>query len=214
MNSILTTARATNININLSEENSMKLKFSAIAIAAVWGVSVSAYGGLLSKDELKRQNDRISADFKAQKQACDSRSGNAKDICMAEAKGHEKVAKAELDARDKGTAKSREDALAARADADYDVAKQRCDDLAGNTKDVCLKDAKAAQTKAKANATLARKSTDAKSTANEKISDAQVQANNTKRDADYKAARERCDSLAGNAKDVCLNEAKARFAKL
>ena len=31
--------------------------------------------------------------YDAAKRACDSRSGNAKDICMAEAKGKQKVAK-------------------------------------------------------------------------------------------------------------------------
>ncbi len=29
-----------------------------------------------------------------------------------------------------------------------------------------------------------------------------------KREADYKAARERCDSLAGTAKNYCINQAK------
>lgn len=188
----------------------MKLKLTSLAVAAALGLSVSAYAAL-SKDEIKRENDRISAEFKTQKLACDGRSGNAKDICMAEAKGNEKVAKAELDARDKGTPKARQDALVARADANYDVAKQRCDDFAGNTKDVCLKDAKAALTKATADAKLERKTTDANTAAGEKIGDAQAQANKTKREADYKAARERCDSLAGPAKDTCVNEAKSRF---
>ena len=190
----------------------MKLKLTSLAVAAALGLSVSAYAGLLSKDEIKRENDRISADFKTQKQACDSRSGNAKDICMAEAKGNEKVAKANVEARDKGTAKARQDALVARADANYDVAKERCDDFAGNTKDVCLKDAKAVLVKATADAKLERKTTDANTSAAEKISDAQTQASKTKREADYKAARERCDSLAGTAKDTCVNDAKSRFA--
>jgi hypothetical protein len=190
----------------------MKLKMTSLAVAMALGLSANAYAGLLSKDEIKRENDRISAEFKTQKQSCDSRSGNAKDICMAEAKGNEKVAKAELDARDKGTPKARQDALAARADANYEVAKERCDDLAGNTKDVCLKDAKATLVKATADAKLERKTTDANTSAGEKISDAQVQANKTKREADYKAARERCDTFAGAAKDTCVNEAKSRFA--
>jgi len=192
----------------------MKLKFTSLAVAAAVGVSVSAYAGLLSKEEITRENNRINADFKVQKQACDSRSGNAKDICMAEAKGNEKVARAELEARDKGTAKAREDARIARAEANYDVAKERCDDFAGNTKDVCLKDAQAALAAAKADAVLARKTTDAKMSANEKISDAQAHANNVKREADYKAARERCDSLAGSAKEMCINEAKSRFGMM
>ena len=189
----------------------MKLKMTSLAVVAALGLSASAYAGLLSKDELKREHDRISAEFKTQKQTCDSRSGNAKDICLAEAKGNEKVAKAEVDSRDKGTAKARQEVLLARADANYDVAKERCDDFAGNTKDVCLKDARAALAKATADARLERKTTDANIAASEKISDAQMQANKTKREADYKAARERCDSMAGAAKETCVNEAKSRL---
>jgi uncharacterized membrane protein len=30
---------------------------------------------------------------------------------------------------------------------------------------------------------------------------------------DYSAAREKCDDSAGNAKDVCVKEAKARFGQ-
>ena len=40
----------------------------------------------------------------------------------------------------------------AKAEAEYAVAKERCDDQAGNAKDVCVKEAKSAQTAAKANA--------------------------------------------------------------
>ena len=47
---------------------------------------------------------------------------------MAEADGANKVAKADLEARDKGTLKAQTDARIARAEADYDVAKERCDD--------------------------------------------------------------------------------------
>ena len=35
-----------------------------------------------------------------------------------------------------------------KAEAEYEVAKERCDDLAGNAKDVCVKDAKAAHERA------------------------------------------------------------------
>lgn len=68
-------------------------KLTSLAVAAALAASGGAYAGLLSKDEVKRAEERISADFKAAKQACDSRSGNAKDICMAQAKGNEKIAK-------------------------------------------------------------------------------------------------------------------------
>ena len=43
------------------------------------------------------------------------------------------------------------------------------------------------------------------------MADVKKDANAEKREADYKAAKERCDSLAGAAKDSCQNDAKAKF---
>ena len=44
----------------------------------------------------------------------------------------------------------------AKAETTYAVAKERCDDLSGNPKDVCVKEAKAAEVKAKADAKLGK----------------------------------------------------------
>ena len=44
----------------------------------------------------------------------------------------------------------------AKADAMYDTAKEKCDDLSGNAKDVCIKDAKVVYTKAKDDAKIAK----------------------------------------------------------
>jgi hypothetical protein len=38
----------------------------------------------------------------------------------------------------------------AKAEAEYEVAKERCDDKSGNDKDICQKEAKATEAKAKA----------------------------------------------------------------
>jgi hypothetical protein len=89
------------------------------------------------------------------------------------------------------------------------VAKEKCDDLAGNTKDVCIKEAKAARESAKADAKADRKVSDARSNANEARRDAQED----KRDAQYKVAVEKCDSFSGDAKDRCVRDAKTRFGK-
>ena len=45
----------------------------------------------------------------------------------------------------------------------------------------------------------------------EKANEAKKDATEEKREANYKAAKERCDSLAGNAKDTCEKDAKAKF---
>ena len=136
----------------------MKLTAIAVLVAALAGGSAgTAFAkDLMPRDAYKAEKDKIDAEYKATMERCDSQTGNAKDICKAEAKGKQKAAKADVEAQHKGTAKARADARIAHADADYDVAKQKCDELTGNKKDVCVKDAKAAHAKAKADAKVAR----------------------------------------------------------
>jgi hypothetical protein len=106
----------------------------------------------MSKEGYDNAVRNAETQYKADKDACPSRSGNAKDICMAEASGKEKIAKADAEAAYRNTPKAREDARVARAEAAYSVAKERCDEQSGNAKDVCLKEANARLVKAKADA--------------------------------------------------------------
>ena len=95
----------------------MKTTLMACAVAAALGFS--GMGFALSKEERKFEQERIESNFKAARDRCRSLSGNAKDICMAEATGAQKVAKADLEARDKGTPKAQENARVVRAEAEY-----------------------------------------------------------------------------------------------
>ena len=65
-----------------------------------------------------------------------------------------------------------------------------------------MKEAKAAETKAKA---------DAKAT--HVAADTRKDAAEDKRTADYKVAVEKCDSLSGDVKTQCVKDAKARYGK-
>ncbi len=185
----------------------------AIALAVSLTFSAGAMAQNVSKDDYLSVKDKIAADYKLAKVSCDSLSGNPNDICMAGAKGNEKVALAELEAGYKPTAESRYQARVARADAEYELAKERCDDRAGNTKDVCMKEAKSVETAAKADATAQMKTADANTTASEKSADARKDATEDKLGAQYKVAKEKCDTYAGNAKDICVNEAKVKFGR-
>ena len=89
-----------------------------------------------------------SANYKAARAQCDSLKDNAKDVCVKEAKRDEDVAKANAEATRDGTAKARAKADKVKADADYSVAKEKCDDAKGNDKDVCVKEAKLAHERA------------------------------------------------------------------
>jgi osmotically-inducible protein OsmY len=112
----------------------------------------------MSKSDYKAAEDSIAAQFKSARAACKSKTANAKDICMAEAKGNEKVATAELKARNTPTSETRRAVLIAKADSDYAVAREKCDDRTGNDNKVCVRQAKAARASATAEAKTAEAS--------------------------------------------------------
>ncbi len=174
---------------------------TSIAVAALLALP-AVHAATLTKVDYQAGKTRISADYKTDKAACASITGNAKDICVEEAKAKEKIAKAELEYAYTGKTKDATHVLVAKADASYAVAKERCDDQNGNAKAVCVKEAKAVQVKALADAKLGKE-----------IGEARKDAAADKRDADYKVAITKCDALAGDPKATCVASAKTSFGK-
>jgi len=175
--------------------------------------SSSAPMAPITKEAYSQRIKNAEAQYKADTDACASRSGNAKDICLADAKGRENVAKADAEAALVNTPKAREDARIAHAEANYNVAKEKCDDLSGNAKDVCVKEASAQLTKAKADAKVDRVAADTRQDSTMKQAEARHEATDAKRDADYKLAIEKCNSLSGPVKDACISDAKTYYGK-
>jgi len=132
-----------------------RLNITTIAAAIALALSTGAMAQSLSKDDYKAGKDKIVSEYKSSKAACGSLSGNAKEICVVEAKSKRKVATAELEASYKPSAKASHAVTIAKAEADYAIAKEKCDDKLGNDKKACVKEAKAAETLAKADATAA-----------------------------------------------------------
>jgi len=156
----------------------------------------------MTKADYKSSKSRISSEYKADKSACGTTSGNAKDICIEQAKAKEKVAYAELEFGYTAKASDGNKVLVAKAKTSYAVAKERCDDQSGNAKDICVKEAKAVEVKALADARLGK---EIRSATSDAVAD--------KRAADYKVAAEKCESLSGDAKGTCMTTAKADFGK-
>lgn len=174
----------------------------ALILAAGLVGSGASLAQQVSDTDYKTSKERIAADFKSSKAACDGLAGNAKDICVLQATGDERIALANLEFRRTGKDDDRVKAATVKAEAVYGVAKERCDDKAGNDKDVCVKEAQAVEAKAKADIKL-----------NQNTAQARQDANDAKRDADYKVAIEKCDALAGETKSACVAQSKARFGK-
>ena len=142
-----------------------KLNITVFAAAISLALGAAALAESLSKPAYQSAKKAIEADYKSLKAGCDPLSANAKDICRAEAKGKENVALAELKASYKPSNRSRYQVRLAKANAAYAVAREKCDDLADNAKDVCENSADAAHIAAKADAKAQMKTTDANRTA-------------------------------------------------
>ena len=174
---------------------------NALIAAALCATGIAAHAAI-TKEEHKAAVQNAETSYKSAKASCASLAGNAKDVCNAEAKVQKTYAIAKTDTEFKNTAKAMYDGRINVATAEYDLAKTKCDAKAGNDKDVCIKEAKALEVRAQA---------DAKAGA--KISDAHADASDAKRTANYKVAIEKCDAFSGDTKDACVKDAKARFKK-
>jgi len=179
----------------------MKKIISILMISAAGFIASSSFAATdVAKANFKATEERAEADFKVAKAKCDALKDNAKDICVEEAKVVRTRNKAVALVTYDNTAKNHAKAAIDVADAEYVLAEEKCDDKSGNDKDVCKKEAKAAQKIAIA---------DAK--AGKKIFDAKVDAATTANDANYKVAIEKCDAMSGPSKDACVSTAKNQY---
>lgn len=175
--------------------------------------TASSMAAPISSADYKMKKVEISDQFKNASKSCKTMSGNAKDICMEEAKGHEKISRAELEENYKPSAKGRYQVRLANADAAYAVAKEKCDDSAGNAKDVCRKEAKSAHVAAKADAKVVEETSKAQANSQAAVTEVRKEATTDKRDADFMVAKEKCDALSGDAKTTCVNQAKTTYGQ-
>jgi len=96
------------------------------------------------------KEDRIEANAKAAKAKCDGMKGQEKDLCEQQAKSQEKVRKAELAAQKDPSPRNQRKLEETKAEAEYEVAKAKCDVQGGKADNACKKEAKAQYDKAKA----------------------------------------------------------------
>src|SRR3954454_15139314 len=102
----------------------MQARVISIAAALALAFSTAALAQSAEREEKKAEHDRIEADYKAAKAKCSVMKGNEKDVCEADAKGKENVAKAELDAKYNNTPRAQRKVDEAKADHEYQVAKE------------------------------------------------------------------------------------------
>ncbi|WP_426111486.1 hypothetical protein [Massilia sp. PWRC2] len=117
-----------------------------VAEAKAQRVRAEEEAGAYYKNTLKaytRSRMKIAeAKFDLDKARCGAFAGNEKDVCVSQAKAT--LVATEADAKaDKKAMEARADAREDKRDAEYKVAREKCDGFAGATKDSCMSAAKA-----------------------------------------------------------------------
>src|SRR5437016_337505 len=100
----------------------------SLMLAGMMAFSSGFAADQMSKEDYKMQKDQITSTAKVDKDACAKMEGNAKDVCKKEAEAKEKVALAELDYKKSGKDTDRIKAAKVKAEQDYAVAKEKCED--------------------------------------------------------------------------------------
>ena len=136
----------------------------------------------------KQMTAKAAADYKTAKAACDAQSGNAKDVCVKDAKATRARTESDAVAQYKSDKKSIKKARIEVAEADYDLAKAKCAPMGGAEKDSCLSTAKATETAA--------------------INDAKAE----KQAADVAQTGDDCSTMSGTAKASCETRQKSALA--
>jgi hypothetical protein len=109
--------------------NFFSSKMFGVVIGLALGAGAMAQS--MSRDQFNAGKRVIATDYKSAMATCESGSGKAKDICQAEARGKQRVAKAELRTRYKPSENASYKLRVAQVDADNAVAKKKCEDKAG-----------------------------------------------------------------------------------
>lgn len=99
----------------------------------------------MTRQQYEAAKDRIEAQYEADSKLCRSLDGDRRDVCDAQAKGREKAERAQLEARFRPDPETSLQAKIATAEANYEVAKEKCEALKGKAESRCEKQAKAAR---------------------------------------------------------------------
>lgn len=120
------------------------LTAALLVSATAWGISaaVGSPRSLMAPSDYNAARSVIESDTRAAIAHCHDEDSQARDLCKAQARADERVRKAELEARYRGTVSAAENVKIERAKARFDVARVKCSGVHGEHKISCIRSAR------------------------------------------------------------------------
>nr|WP_052170884.1 BON domain-containing protein [Massilia sp. JS1662] len=190
----------------------MKTLIATLLATAAGASFAAAPTAALNHDPQTYRNltQKAESEYRTAAAKCDAKSGNDKDICMAEARLVRTRTEADALSKYNNTAAGRARARGNVADAEYDLAKAKCDAKSGADKDSCMDNAKSVHTAALADAKADRTATTSSgaSGGGSQASGGGLVTGTDTRDPAKAAAVDKCAQVGADAKTGCLVETK------
>ena len=194
----------------------MKTLIATLLATAAGASFAAAPTAALNHDPQTYRNltQKAESEYRAAAAKCDAKSGNDKDICMAEARLVRTRTEADALSKYNNTAAGRARARTNLADAEYELAKAKCDAKSGADKDSCMDNAKSVHTAALADAKAERTATTSGNTSSgassggSQASGGGLVTGTDTRDPAKAAAVDKCAQMGADAKTGCLVETK------
>lgn len=190
----------------------MKTLIAALLATAAGASFAAAPTAALNHDPVTYRNvtQKAFSEYRTAVAKCDGMSANDKDVCMAEAKLARTRTEYEALSQYNNTAAGRARARTNMADAEYTLAKAKCDARSGADKDGCMNEAKSAHTAAladaKAERTGATTGLGGSGSAGSSASGTVVGGAGTR--AVASTAADKCAQAGGDTKTGCLVQTK------
>jgi hypothetical protein len=155
---------------------------------------------------------RIEEQYDLSQTRCRRLQGPARELCNEQARGDRDIQVAELQMRMQPTADNDQKVRLAKAEAAYAKSLVQCKEFDGQARRVCRQDAKMTYDTAKSEAKL-QKEVVAQTLRSENTVRERTAAADRATEAQFQQARERCDTLPGEGRQNCLDDAKKRFGR-
>ena len=164
-----------------------RLLLIASALLALSACTTDSLGDAKYKAAVARAHE----DHMLALRECNKFSGDAKSMCRTEAGVAQTKTVAGAKAENLGTAAALTQAERDNANADWTLAKEKCNTFGGDAKSACL----------------------AKAGATHEATITEINANADQQEARWKSTVAECSQLAGTYRSTCMAEARAKFGR-
>ncbi|MEJ8835561.1 hypothetical protein [Ramlibacter sp. AN1133] len=189
------------------------IRIPRLAAAAGLALCTAATAQVFSSRDHEARELRITARYRTAVAACAPLEGHGEDVCLAEAEAEERIARVDLEAQYRPSAKARHHALVVAADSRYAVARVRCEDRTGVARDACMTAATALRTAERDQARVLLNNAAARARATEQADDDREEASSDTLAARYSAARMQCEAYVDKLRERCLTQTRNHFLK-